>query len=360
MTVRSFANHFWTRFLGDNSQSRTDERVSSSSSLLLANTHSQRPYQSCSEWKTTTMNEEEGEGTADVPTRATGLDDEVVTMDTPDSSMLLESFVDEQEDNNNDNDHSPPEDNHSRGAKLTVLPLAVIIFYGVSGGAFGVEETVRSAGPFYTLVGFALMPWIWSVQEALMTAELSAAFPEAAGGVAWVHAAFGDCAGFMTGYLNWLAGATDNAIYPVLFVEYLLQMVGGSSDHLGAWWRFVIFSSISMTLAYTNWRGLSLVGNMSITICCLAISPFVVMTLIGAFQVDPARWFTPPANLTGVDLVGLDDDDAQFLAVDQALLANDSSDPSDYSVFSWTAISSIAWRPYLNNLFWNLNSFGTC
>ena len=91
-------------------------------------------------------------------------------------------------------------------SKITLFPLAVMVFYSVSGGPFGVEASVRSAGNFYTLLGFLIMPWIWSVQEALMTAELGTAFPEASGGVAWVETAFGTSAGWMAGYLGWVAG----------------------------------------------------------------------------------------------------------------------------------------------------------
>jgi hypothetical protein len=90
--------------------------------------------------------------------------------------------------------------------KLGVLPLAILVFYNVSGGPFGIESSVRSGGNFFALLGFLVMPFIWSAQEALMTAELGTAFPEASGGVAWVEEAFGPNAGWMSGYLGWIAG----------------------------------------------------------------------------------------------------------------------------------------------------------
>uniref|UniRef100_A0A7S2Y9F4 Amino acid permease/ SLC12A domain-containing protein n=1 Tax=Entomoneis paludosa TaxID=265537 RepID=A0A7S2Y9F4_9STRA len=218
--------------------------------------------------------------------------------------------------------------------KLGIAPLAIIIFYGVSGGPFGVEETVRSAGSFYTLLGFFVMPFVWSVQEALMTAELGSAFPESAGCVAWVQEAFGDRMGWMSGYLSWISGATDNAIYPVLFVEYLIQLVGvDKEESLGQFARFLMFSSMSCLLAYANWLGLPLVGKMSMTICMVAMSPFVILVVVGAFKVDTTRWFTPPT----VD--------------------NHSGDDTPVDLFSFAALSTISWRPFLNNLFWNLNSF---
>jgi hypothetical protein len=93
---------------------------------------------------------------------------------------------------------------------LGMMPLAMLVFYNVSGGPFGIEESVRSAGFFFSIMGFLLMPLIWSVPESLVTAELASAYPEASGGVAWVEEAFGSAAGWMAGFLGWVAGATDS------------------------------------------------------------------------------------------------------------------------------------------------------
>jgi hypothetical protein len=55
------------------------------------------------------------------------------------------------------------------------------VFYKVSGGPFGCEPAVRAAGPFYALAGFVIFPLIWSIPEAMITAELGSAFPEPSG-----------------------------------------------------------------------------------------------------------------------------------------------------------------------------------
>ena len=65
--------------------------------------------------------------------------------------------------------------------KLTAVQLAVLVFYKVSGGPFGCEVTVASAGSRYALLGFVLFPLLWCVPEALITAELGSAFPEPSG-----------------------------------------------------------------------------------------------------------------------------------------------------------------------------------
>jgi len=148
-------------------------------------------------------------------------------VETIDESELLESFspygsyaIEESAE-----EHAPPEypptideedgtsvhsKDHARA--LGTIQLAVIIFYSVSGGPFGIEDSVRAGGAFYTLIGLLVLPFVWSIPEALVTAELGSAFPEAAGEVAWVETAFGTKAAWMSGYLTWVAGVTDNGM----------------------------------------------------------------------------------------------------------------------------------------------------
>jgi amino acid transporter len=222
--------------------------------------------------------------------------------------------------------------------KLGCVALAVLVFYNVSGGPFGIETTVRAGGFFYALLGFLVFPFIWSLQEALMTAELGTTFVEASGGVAWVEEAFGPGAGWMSGYLGWIAGATDNAIYPVLFLDYLFAVSGQDSEDVNPVLRFCLLSATSVLLAYINWRGLPMVGKMSVGICMLAMSPFLILVLVGSFKCDPSRWLKMPSRDVHKIIQGLDDDVAG-------------------GFFPNSSFGGVLWRPYLNNLFWNLNSF---
>jgi len=70
---------------------------------------------------------------------------------------------------------------------LKLWPLAVLVFYNVSGGPFGIEPSIRAGGNFFAILGFIIFPLIWSVPEALVTAELGSAFQDPAAGVAWVE-----------------------------------------------------------------------------------------------------------------------------------------------------------------------------
>ncbi len=46
-----------------------------------------------------------------------------------------------------------------------------------------VQDAVTSAGPLLALLGFVVLPFVWSLPEALVTAELATAFPEDSGSV---------------------------------------------------------------------------------------------------------------------------------------------------------------------------------
>jgi amino acid transporter len=233
-----------------------------------------------------------------------------------------------------------PREEGDHSQKLSAIALAILVFYKVSGGPFGCEPSVRAAGPFYALLGFAVFPIIWCLQEALVTAELGSAYPEPSGAVAWIEEAFGPKAGLLCGYFHWVAGATDNAIYPCLFFQYLLAYIAPSGTGAAEIWntpivRFVTSMGISTILSMINYTGLEIVGNLSIVVCIISMSPFVLLCVMGLPSVDVNRWWTLP-------------EDPNPLAA-----AIDNVD----SILPPLTYAGVLWRPFINNLFWNLNSF---
>lgn len=223
---------------------------------------------------------------------------------------------------------------------LKLWPLAVLVFYNVSGGPFGIEPSIRAGGNFFAILGFLLFPLVWSVPEALVTAELGSTFQDPSAGVAWVEEAFGETMACLCGYLAWVSGATDNAIYPTLFMEYVTSVVGWDDDDFSGWAQFGSVAAITICLAGLNYTGLEIVGNASMVVCVIAMSPFVILAIMAAPQIVPSRWLQMPEG-PGEDDAELFDDDFQTAAGPLPLLT----------------LGGILWRPYLNNLFWNLNSF---
>lgn len=175
-----------------------------------------------------------------------------------------------------------------RHRPLTMLPLVALIFYEVSGGPFGIEDSVSSGGPLLAILGFLILPLVWSVPEALVTAELGTTFPENSGYVAWVTAAFGPFWGCLEGFLSWLCGVTDNAVYPVLFLSYL---EGAVPSLASGWPRAVFLTVFSLGLSYFNYRGLHVVGQAAVGMTAFILAPFVIMCVMALPQVQPSNWF---------------------------------------------------------------------
>lgn len=55
--------------------------------------------------------------------------------------------------------------------KIGMLALAALIFFSVSGGPYGMEEAIQTAGPLISLLSLVLLPLVWSVPEALASAS---------------------------------------------------------------------------------------------------------------------------------------------------------------------------------------------
>jgi hypothetical protein len=56
-------------------------------------------------------------------------------------------------------------------------------------------------------------------------------------------------------YLSWLSGVTDNSLYPVLIVDYLLRIIGDIRDfEPGGYERMGTLFGITAVLTYLNYR----------------------------------------------------------------------------------------------------------
>ena len=169
-----------------------------------------------------------------------------------------------------------------------------LTFFCVAGGAYGLEDAVGAAGPLVVLLGILILPWLWSFPTALMTAELSTAMPEDGGYVIWVEKAFGRFWGFQEGWLSWLCSFADNALYPVMFVDYLAYLRGDMTPTE----RWLIGAALIAAVTWLNIRGTRLVGVSSVIFTLLVLAPFAVMVVLGAPQIDPAKWLQPSDSIS--------------------------------------------------------------
>ena len=175
--------------------------------------------------------------------------------------------------------------------RLNLSGLAALTFFCVAGGAYGLEDAVGAAGPMVVLLGILILPWIWSFPTALMTAELATAMPEDGGYVVWVERAFGRFWGFMEGWLSWLCSFADNALYPVMFVDYLGYLTG----EMSAVERWLIGAGVISLVSWLNIRSIRLVGLSSLVFTVSVLAPFLMMAGLGAAKIETAHWLARAA-----------------------------------------------------------------
>jgi amino acid transporter len=173
--------------------------------------------------------------------------------------------------------------------KLGLVALVSVMYLVVSGGAYGLEDAVRMAGPRLTLLLCIVVPLTLSLPTALMAAELTALMPVEGGFYYWVKEALGPFAGFAEAYLTILYTAVDMAIYPVLFASYLSFILPMSPAA-----QIAIGVALVWMAGGLNLLGVRPVGTASVVLALLLVSPFAVLVIVGVPRLINFTMPTPP------------------------------------------------------------------
>lgn len=198
-----------------------------------------------------------------------------------------------------------------------------------------------AAGLRKTLMFLVLLPLVWSAPLALMTAELSCLMPENGGHVVWIDRAFGKFLGSLNATSGFVCNVFDNALYPVLFVEYLdtlLYAEATESSPIAGWLAWGMKLMVLAMAAGFNLRGVQAVGDGSVMFTAYVLLPFVVM-----------------AAMAGARQAGYGDEDG---APEQLAAPPPGSEP----VVSGR-VERVAWGQFLAIMTWNLSGFdsaGAC
>ncbi|KAA8542871.1 hypothetical protein F0562_024023 [Nyssa sinensis] len=173
--------------------------------------------------------------------------------------------------------------------KLTLIPLIFLIYFEVAGGPFGEEPAVLAAGPLFAILGFLIFPFIWSIPEALITAELSTAFPGNGGFVIWADRAFGPFWGSLMGTWKFLSGVINTAAFPALCIDYLKKIFPIFSSGLP---RYLALLTSTLFLSFLNYTGLTIVGYTAVGLGVVSLLPFILMSFIAIPKIHPHRWIS--------------------------------------------------------------------
>ncbi|MGH9397930.1 MAG: APC family permease [Terriglobia bacterium] len=186
--------------------------------------------------------------------------------------------------------------------QLGRLGLTSVIFFTVSGGAYGLEPLVGALGAGWAVVLILAAPILWCLPIAWMASELSSAIPEEGGYYIWVRRGLGEFWGFQEGWWTLCYTAVDMALYPALFVDYLgyfYPSLGASGHgHMSVFLiRWGVALAVIATGFFANWLGIRVVGGSSELSMALVLAPFALITLL-AFR-RPGAWAAAAAAVTG-------------------------------------------------------------
>lgn len=164
----------------------------------------------------------------------------------------------------------------SRTRKLNLLELAAVTYMMVSGGPYGIEELVGSAGYAVAIALLVIVPCIWSLPVALLVAELSSAIPVDGGFYIWVRRALGPFWGFQEAWLSLGSSVFDMTAYVALFVLCLSRIWPPAAQH-----QFSIGTAVILVSVAWNLFGAKAVGDGSIVMALILLAPFVPVCLVG-------------------------------------------------------------------------------
>ncbi len=188
----------------------------------------------------------------------------------------------------------------SRKRPLTLWPLIAATFFMVSGGAYGIEDIVHGAGYGLAILILFLTPIFWSLPTTLMIGELSSALPCEGGYYAWVRRAMGNFWGFQEAWLSLAASIFDMAIYPTLFVAYLVRLFPWfTANHRGV----MVAGAMVILCAALNIMGVRVVSTTSLWLFLVISAPFIVIVILAPFKYSGFLHAATSPTTTNLDMV---------------------------------------------------------
>lgn len=181
----------------------------------------------------------------------------------------------------------------SLAGPVGLLPFAATLFFDVSGGPLGLEPLVGASGPGMALLLVLLVPFLYAIPSALMTAELCSAMPHNGGYYVWVKRAFGEGAAFVCSFWTLIYCVVDAAVYPVAAVKTGLNLVeslgwGVFDVQVGGWHlpaQWILAAGIVVVFTVVNLLGIKAVGASSTLFGVLTLAPFGVMVALALSHV---------------------------------------------------------------------------
>ena len=169
---------------------------------------------------------------------------------------------------------------------LNFIKLLGVLFIAAIGGSYGMEGCVKSGGGLWTIIGVGVLPWVWGLPTAIVVAELATSMPANSGPDAWISCAFPTWFTIMSIVWTFTVNRVDNSLYPNLFISYLTQTVD-----IDKTWEVILMFVFVFVAALLNVIGVEIVGNASLVLMAITLTPFFVMFFVEfVVNYDDSEW----------------------------------------------------------------------
>jgi len=179
--------------------------------------------------------------------------------------------------------------------RISLLVMICITYSLCAGGPYGIEDMISSLGPGLAVVILLVFPFLWSVPQGLIAAELGSAMPDEGGYYVWVREAFGEFWAYQVGWWRTVSCYVDTAIYVVLAVAFLNALVPFNDLT-----NYIIKVGIIVFFTWINYRGLDDMGKFTTFLTLFVLFSVVVYVVLGVvnWNYNPLVPFAADGHVT--------------------------------------------------------------
>lgn len=161
---------------------------------------------------------------------------------------------------------------------LKLLAALAVMFSLSTGGPYGLESMVPTAGPGLSIAVLVVMAVVWALPYSLITAELASAMPEQGGSYRWYREFLSPFWAFQISVLDWITWILDAAIYPPLLAAYAIGLLLPDPHPLVSWGVCLV---IIWGCTILNIRGVASAGRFTIVLFVLVLIPVFFLIVLG-------------------------------------------------------------------------------
>ncbi|MBX9295446.1 amino acid permease [Chromobacterium vaccinii] len=179
-----------------------------------------------------------------------------------------------------------------KGSLGVWMCTALVVGNMIGSGVFLLPASLAPFG------GVSMLGWLLTscgaICLALVFARLSAILPREGGPYAYIHAGFGDFAGFWIAWGYWIALWAGNAALAVAATSYMqvfFPVLGHSEPLAGA-----VAIGLIWIVTWINSRGARSSGVVAVVTTLLKLLPLAAVTFIGFFHFQPENLAFNPHN----------------------------------------------------------------